>query len=75
MVGNSKLFELKMYWIHSICALTVASACRLKHGDRDGGGVTGKAKRRDRATESRKTNGMGAADERLQGTGRGDCEV
>ena len=37
MVGNSKLFELKMYWIHSICALTVASACRLKHGDRDGG--------------------------------------
>ncbi len=35
---------------------------------------TGKAKRRDRATESRKPNGMGAADERLQGTGRGDCE-
>jgi hypothetical protein len=32
------------------------------------------AKRRDRATESRKPNGMGAADERLQGTGRGDCE-
>ena len=27
-----------------------------------------------RATESRKPNGMGAADERLQGTGRGDCE-
>ena len=26
------------------------------------------------ATESRKPNGMGAADERLQGTGRGDCE-
>ena len=25
-------------------------------------------------TESRKPNGMGAADERLQGTGRGDCE-
>ena len=24
--------------------------------------------------ESRKPNGMGAADERLQGTGRGDCE-
>ena len=37
MVGNSKLFELKMYWIHSICALTVAGACRLKHGDGDGG--------------------------------------
>ena len=37
--------------------------------------VTGRAKRRDRATESRKPNGMGAADERLQGTGRGDCEV
>ena len=36
--------------------------------------VTGRAKRRDRATESRKPNGMGAADERLQGTGRGDCE-
>ena len=36
--------------------------------------VTGKAVRRDRATESRKSNGMGAADERLQGTGRGDCE-
>ena len=34
----------------------------------------GRAKRRDRATESRKPNGMGAADERLQGTGRGDCE-
>ena len=34
----------------------------------------GKAVRRDRATESRKPNGMGAADERLQGTGRGDCE-
>jgi len=33
-----------------------------------------RAKRRDRATESRKPNGMGAADERLQGTGRGDCE-
>ena len=33
-----------------------------------------KAVRRDRATESRKPNGMGAADERLQGTGRGDCE-
>ena len=31
-------------------------------------------KRRDRATKSRKPNGMGAADERLQGTGRGDCE-
>ena len=30
-------------------------------------------KRRDRATVSRKPNGMGAADERLQGTGRGDC--
>ena len=36
--------------------------------------VTGRAKRRDRATESRKPNGMGAADERLQGTGRGSCE-
>ncbi len=36
--------------------------------------VTGRAKRRDRATESRKPNGMGAADERLQGVGRGDCE-
>jgi len=29
---------------------------------------------RDRATESRKPHGMGAADERLQGAGRGDCE-
>ena len=37
--------------------------------------VTGKAVRRDRTAESRKPNGMGAADERLQGTGRGDCEV
>ena len=37
--------------------------------------VTGRAKRRDRATKSQKPNGMGAADERLQGTGRGDCEV
>ena len=36
--------------------------------------VTGRAKRRDRATKSQKPNGMGAADERLQGTGRGDCE-
>ena len=34
----------------------------------------GKAVRRDRATESRKPNGMGAADERLQGAGRGSCE-
>ena len=42
------------------------------HGaDRAG---AGEAQRRDRATESRKPNGMGAADERLQGTGRGDCE-
>ena len=37
--------------------------------------ATGKAVRRDRKAESRKPNGMGAADERLQGTGRGDCEV
>ena len=36
--------------------------------------VTGKAVRRDRKAESRKLDGMGAADERLQGTGRGDCE-
>ena len=36
--------------------------------------VTGRAKRRDRKAESRKPNGMGAADERLQGTGRGSCE-
>ena len=34
----------------------------------------GKAVRRDRKAESRKPNGMGAADERLQGTGRGNCE-
>lgn len=33
------------------------------------------AQRRDRTAESRKPNGMGAADERLQGTGRGSCEV
>lgn len=32
------------------------------------------AQRRDRTAESRKPNGMGAADERLQGTGRGSCE-
>ena len=32
------------------------------------------AKRRDRKAESRKPNGMGAADERLQDTGRGSCE-
>ena len=31
-------------------------------------------KRRDRTAESRKSDGVGAADERLQGTGRGDCE-
>ena len=36
--------------------------------------ATGKAVRRDRKAESRKPNGMGAADERLQGTVRGDCE-
>ena len=36
--------------------------------------VTGRAKRRDRATESRKPNGMGAADERLKDTGRRSCE-
>ena len=36
--------------------------------------VTGRAKRCDRTAESRKPNGMGAADERLQGTGRGSCE-
>ena len=34
----------------------------------------GEAQRRDRTAESRKPNGMGAADERLQGTGRGSCE-
>ena len=34
----------------------------------------GEAKRRDRKAESRKPNGMGAADERLQGTGRGSCK-
>ena len=33
-----------------------------------------KAKRRDRKAEIRESNGMGAADERLQGTGRGNCE-
>ena len=45
---------------------------RDRHGaDRAG---AGEAKRRDRTAESRKPNGMGAADERLQGTGRGDCE-
>ena len=37
--------------------------------------VAGEAKRRDRKAEIRKPNGMGAADERLQGTGGGDCEV
>ena len=43
------------------------------HGaDRAG---AGEAKRRDRATESRKPNGMGTADERLQGTGRRYREV
>ena len=31
-------------------------------------------KRRDRKAKSQKPNGMGAADERLQGTGRGSCE-
>ena len=36
--------------------------------------VTGRAKRRDRKAESQKPNGMGAADERLQGTGRGSRE-
>ena len=36
--------------------------------------VAGEAKRRDRKAESRKPNGMGAADERLQGAGRGSCE-
>ena len=35
---------------------------------------TGRAKRRDRKAESRKSDGVGAADERLQGIGRGDCE-
>ena len=37
--------------------------------------AAGKAKRRDRATESRKSNGVGAADERLQGTGRSDSKI
>ena len=42
------------------------------HGaDRAGAGET---KRRDRKAENRKPNGMGAADERLQGAGRGSCE-
>ena len=36
--------------------------------------VIGEAKRRDRKAESRKPNGMGTANERLQGTGRGSCE-
>ena len=36
--------------------------------------VTGRAKRRDRTAESRKSDGMGSSDERLQGTGRGSCE-
>ena len=44
----------------------------LEEIDRAG---AGKAVRRDRTAESRKPNGMGAADERLQGTGRGSCEV
>ena len=34
----------------------------------------GKAVRRDRTAESRKPNGMGAANERLQGADRGSCE-
>ena len=37
--------------------------------------VAGEAKRRDRKAESRKPNGMGAADERLQGAGRSYREV
>lgn len=36
--------------------------------------VTGRAKRCDRTAESRKPNGMGTVDERLQGTGRRNCE-
>ena len=54
--------------------MTGVQTCALpiSHGaDR---AVTGRAKRRDRTAESRKPNGMGAADERLQGTGRGNCE-
>lgn len=35
---------------------------------------TGRAKRRERTTGIREPNGMGAADERLQDTGRGDYE-
>ena len=49
-------------------------APRLTKRHRADRAVTDRAKQRDRKAESRKPNGMGAADERLQGTGRGDCE-
>ena len=63
LVLSDKLFE------H--CAEIDESGMKPHGADRV---VTGRAKRCDRTAESRKPNGMGAADERLQGTGRGDCE-
>ena len=61
-----------MSWCYPTSSLSIAPRLTKRHrADR---AVTDRAKQRDRKAESRKPNGMGAADERLQGTGRGDCE-
>ena len=61
-----------MSWYYPTSSLSIAPRLTKRHrADR---AVTGRAKRRDRKAESRKPNGMGTADERLQGTGRGNCE-
>ena len=63
LVLSDKLFE------H--CAEIDESGTKPHGADRAG---AGKAVRRDRTAESRKPNGMGAANERLQGADRGSCE-
>ena len=61
-----------MSWYYPTSSLSIVPRLTKRHrADR---AVTGRAKRRDRKAESRKPNGMGTADERLQGAGRGDCE-
>ena len=61
-----------MSWYYPTSSLSITPRLTKRHrADR---AVTGRAKRRDRKAESRKPNGMGTADERLQGTGGESCE-
>lgn len=63
LVLSDKLYE------HCV---EINEAAKPHGADRAG---VGEAEWRDRATESRKPNGMGGEDERLQGTGRSYREV